>query len=111
MNYLINGQDTKILTLIAAMLSSITGLFLLLGLFNWLACSLSALISLGTILAPISAPGLNGASARFSALFTAVMAIALLCLGPGAYSLDARRHGRREIIIPVRHRSSDDSPL
>jgi hypothetical protein len=27
-------------------------------------------------------------------------AIALLCLGPGAFSLDALRHGHREIIIP-----------
>jgi hypothetical protein len=29
-----------------------------------------------------------------------VISIALVCLGPGAFSLDARLFGRREIIIP-----------
>jgi hypothetical protein len=29
-----------------------------------------------------------------------VMAAALACLGPGAFSLDARRFGRREIVVP-----------
>jgi len=36
-----------------------------------------------------------------AALF-AVIALAVICLGPGAYSLDARLFGRREIIIPTR---------
>lgn len=106
MVHLITGQDTKVALLVVALLSFTGGLLLLFGLFNWLACSLSALISLGTILALIPAPVLNGASGKFCALFTAIIAIALLCLGPGAYSLDALRHGRREIIIPARPRSS-----
>jgi len=29
-----------------------------------------------------------------------VIAIGLICLGPGAFSLDARLFGRREITIP-----------
>jgi uncharacterized membrane protein YphA (DoxX/SURF4 family) len=100
-----------VLILSVAALSSICGLLLLFGLFNWLACSLGALISLGAALAPIPVPVFNLLSAKFSAAFTAVIAIALLCLGPGAYSLDARRQGHREIIIPARPHSSDDSPL
>jgi hypothetical protein len=40
--------------------------------------------------------------------FIVVIAIALLCLGPGAFSLDARRYGRHEIIIPQKTRSSAD---
>lgn len=101
-------QDARVLTLIVATLSSICGLLLLIGLFNWLACSLGALISLGAAFALIPVPALNVLSEKVCAVFTAVIAIALLCLGPGAYSLDARRHGRREIIIPARPRSSDD---
>jgi uncharacterized membrane protein YphA (DoxX/SURF4 family) len=111
MVHFIAWQEASVLILSVAALSSIGGLLLLFGLFNWLACSLGALISLGTALGLIRAPMLNVSSAEVSAIFTAVIAIALFCLGPGAYSLDARRHGHREIIIPARPHSSDDSPL
>jgi len=108
--HLIASQEARLLPLTVAALSSICGLLLLLGLFNWLGCGLGALISLGTALALIQVPVVNVLSAKVSAVFTAAIAIALLCLGPGAYSLDARLHGHREIIIPARPRSSDDSP-
>ena len=35
-----------------------------------------------------------------SSALLAVIAIAVVCLGPGAFSLDARFFGRREIIVP-----------
>ena len=38
---------------------------------------------------------------RRAALFVGVVAAALLPLGPGAFSLDARLFGRREIVIPA----------
>jgi uncharacterized membrane protein YphA (DoxX/SURF4 family) len=104
-------QEASVLILTVAALSSLCGLLLLLGLFNWLACSFGVLIGLGTALGLIHVPMFNVLSAKVSAVFTAVIAVALLCLGPGAYSLDARRHGHREIIIPARPRPSDDSPL
>ena len=104
-------QEASVLILTVAALSSICGLLLLFGLFNWLACTLSALISSGAALALITLPVSNVSSATVSDMITAVIAIALLCLGPGAYSLDARRHGRREIIIPARARSLDDNSL
>jgi uncharacterized membrane protein YphA (DoxX/SURF4 family) len=40
-----------------------------------------------------------------TALQLAVMSLILVLLGPGAYSLDARLFGRREIIIPDGPRS------
>jgi len=109
--HFIAWQEASVLILTVAGLSSICGLLLLFGLFNWLACSLGALISLGIAIALIPVPVSSVSSAKVSAVFTAVIAIALLCLGPGAYSLDARRHGHREIIIPARPRFSDDNSL
>jgi uncharacterized membrane protein YphA (DoxX/SURF4 family) len=34
------------------------------------------------------------------AALSAIIAVAVMCLGPGALSLDARLFGRREIVIP-----------
>lgn len=40
-----------------------------------------------------------------SVVFVITMSVAIILLGPGAYSLDARLFGRRKIIIPRPHRS------
>lgn len=105
---LVGWQEGRVFTLFLATLSVMCGLLLLLGLFNWFACSVAALIGFGAAL-PLRVPLF--AVPWTSALLTAVIAIAVLCLGPGAYSLDARRHGRREIIIPARPSSSTDNPM
>ncbi len=51
---------------------------------------------------------LNGGASMpgnaYAAFDLAAISIALVLLGPGAYSLDARLFGRREIIIPERRR-------
>ncbi len=40
---------------------------------------------------------------RVSAGFVLVVMVALGMLGAGAYSLDARIYGRREVVVPARH--------
>jgi putative oxidoreductase len=81
-------------------------------------------IAVGLASAAILAGGLVGpASALLVALALAAIAaapsevgvralvvtsaVALLLTGPGAYSIDARRHGRREIVVPPRGRGHD----
>ena len=45
---------------------------------------------------------LNLFSSRIACFLAMSIAIALVFLGPGAFSIDARRFGRREIVIPPR---------
>lgn len=53
------------------------------GVFSWLP---------GSGVGPLVTPTTAGLSV--------VIAVAVICLGPGALSLDARLFGRREIVIP-----------
>jgi hypothetical protein len=55
-------------------------------------------LSVGFSVLPEPTPSLF--DARLSAILAAIMAAAIVFLGPGAFSLDARLFGRREIIIP-----------
>jgi uncharacterized membrane protein YphA (DoxX/SURF4 family) len=45
---------------------------------------------------------LNLFSSKIACFLAVSIAIALVFLGPGAFSIDARRFGRREIVIPPR---------
>ena len=62
-----------------------------------------AVVGLGTLGAGISvlpAPAANLLDAKLSLIFAGIVAVAIIFLGPGAFSVDARLFGRREIIIP-----------
>ena len=60
-----------------------------LAAFGALACYLSMGLGLG-----------SGADAVTVALVPAIDALALALLGPGAYSVDSRRFGRRVVVLP-----------
>ena len=69
---------------------------LLLGFVTPVAAILIGLTSLGLALWTTSYP--------LQALEIVVLAIVITLLGPGAFSIDARMFGRREILIPVTRR-------
>jgi uncharacterized membrane protein YphA (DoxX/SURF4 family) len=70
------GFLTRFVALAAAVAGGI-------GVFSWLPISNG-----GSVVSPMTAA------------LSAIIAVAVMCLGPGALSLDARLFGRREIVIP-----------
>lgn len=85
---------------ILAFSAILAGLALLIGFITPVVCALTTIgyfVISGSLLLE------GGTGIRWdaiAALDLAVMSIALVLLGPGAFSLDARLFGRREIIIP-----------
>jgi uncharacterized membrane protein YphA (DoxX/SURF4 family) len=82
------------------LLAIVVGIALLIGFLTPL---MSAATAIGYLVLGVSgflATDANRHSDAFPALDLAVMSVALVLLGPGAVSLDARMFGRREIIIP-----------
>jgi uncharacterized membrane protein YphA (DoxX/SURF4 family) len=76
------------------------GLALLIGFLTPFA---SASITIGCLVMSVSSPLVPMPNEHISILTAfdlAAISIALVLLGPGAFSLDARLFGRREIIIP-----------
>lgn len=80
------------------LLAIVCGAALLIGALTPIAAALVGLQSVAVALSqfPSFLP-----HTKLSAVLLAVIAVALVLLGPGAFSLDARRFGRREINIPA----------
>jgi uncharacterized membrane protein YphA (DoxX/SURF4 family) len=77
-----------------------TGAALLIGFLTPVTSGLAALTSLGVLLSLLPPAVLDLPGGAPGTIYLAVMAIAVLLLGPGAFSLDARFFGRREVVIP-----------
>jgi uncharacterized membrane protein YphA (DoxX/SURF4 family) len=76
------------------------GLLLLVGFLTRLAAVAGAIIGVGRFF--LSLPRLDAGPLqdRTTAALVTVIAVAVVSLGPGFLSVDARLFGRREIIIP-----------
>lgn len=90
-------------------LAATAGACLLSGFLTPIAAALVALSNLAVLLSWLpAAPDLL--QMKLPIAFLIVVSAAVACLGPGAFSIDARLFGRREIIIPpvyVRQASFD----
>ncbi len=76
------------------------GALLLIGFLTPGAAVLTALGSAGATLPGCPALAASLLEAKPTASFLIVMAVAVVLLGPGAFSLDSYLFGRREIVIP-----------
>ena len=97
--YLVNAETAALITAAAAVVAIASGASLLIGLFTPAATALAGLsLVMFAGASPVPAAGLF--LDRPGAVSLALVATALVFLGPGALSLDARRFGRREIVFP-----------
>jgi uncharacterized membrane protein YphA (DoxX/SURF4 family) len=81
------------------------GLSLLVGFLTPVAGAFAALSYLLYALSIACCPDPNKHLSAVTALDLSVISLALVLLGPGSLSMDARLFGRREIVIPEAGRS------
>lgn len=76
------------------------GILLVIGFMTPIAGMVVALmgVGLGLSVIPVSVP--SPWSSELAVVFGLTILVAIIGLGPGAFSVDARVFGRREIIIP-----------
>jgi uncharacterized membrane protein YphA (DoxX/SURF4 family) len=105
--YLFGTGNPPPASILVGVLLMVSGAALLAGCLTPVAGALTAFIagSMAASLLPLPTPNLM--DSRLTAILAACVAAALIFLGPGALSLDARLFGRREIIIPPASRSND----
>jgi hypothetical protein len=88
---------------IADVLITLAGMALIAGVATPVAGVSVALASAGMAMAWLPSPSISVLDDPASLGFLATIAIAIVLLGPGAYSTDAKLFGRREIVIPTRN--------
>ncbi|HWC17532.1 MAG TPA: TQO small subunit DoxD [Terriglobales bacterium] len=98
--YFSNRHEPGFLPAVVVSAVIVVGVLLLIGLLTRAVAVLAALVGISTIFAWFPGSGVDSLDARMTAALSAVIALSIVCLGPGALSLDARLFGRREIIIP-----------
>jgi len=94
---LLSAHDLKLAAIALVALGA--GVLLVAGYLTWLATGLVAIASVWGILFWPSAPTIDFFESRLTTALVGVISAALLCLGPGALSLDSRLFGRKEIVF------------
>ncbi len=84
---------------LAAALATITSVVLMIGLLTPITASLLCLVGLAATIDSGMAGSLPLFGSPVARVEFIVMSAALICLGPGAFSVDALLYGRREVKV------------
>jgi uncharacterized membrane protein YphA (DoxX/SURF4 family) len=95
----VNGADSTVFTRTLTLIAVGSGVSLLFGFLTPVGSVLATLVSAGIALSWLPQDVLNVVQTKPAAALVTVMAAALASLGPGAFSLDSRLFGRRQIVI------------
>jgi uncharacterized membrane protein YphA (DoxX/SURF4 family) len=99
--YLYGQSDLKIVTVAIGTLGLVVGLLLIIGFLTPILSFFLFLTQALLLLLSVDLGLGNVTVLNFIEIYILLLAISLVLLGPGAFSLDARLFGRREIIIPT----------
>ena len=106
--YFAGKHDLSALVLIAAMVGVAIGSLLLIGCLTRFAAVVAGLAILSSAFFHAFGSHIQLGETPMTPILVIVIVAAVICLGPGAFSVDARLFGRREVIIP-RSRTRENS--
>ena len=98
--YFGDKRDFGFLAVMLAAVVIAVGFSLLIGFLTRVVAFAAAAIGAIGVFSWIPGPSTGPMVTPSTAALATVIAVAVICLGPGALSLDARLFGRREIVIP-----------
>jgi uncharacterized membrane protein YphA (DoxX/SURF4 family) len=98
LSYLARWNEIGVLQVVVILVTLASSVLLVLGYRTRTAAVVSSLAGLAVAFLWL----FNGTflDSRLSGALFSAITVALICLGPGAFSLDSRLFGRREIVIP-----------
>ena len=97
--YLVEPNTTPAAWL-SGLLTLAAGCLVLIGFLTPIAALATVLSAAAVALSLFPFPMQNLFESRISVIFGLTMLLSIMGIGPGAFSVDARVFGRREIIIP-----------
>jgi len=98
--YVLDNSSQRLAAWVLAFVAVSSGVLLLIGCLTRLAAVVASVACASGAFAWLPASSLDFFAARLPSILVAVIAAAVICLGPGAFSVDALLFGRREVVIP-----------